>query len=89
VGFGKQIRRPHPESGFCHTCQCWWVPFPTKVQGAGWTLCSMCHDCPTTDDFGDIPWEQRRIRQLGFPGQAKYEKLHRLVLGVNYEGLSD
>lgn len=63
---------------------------PTKVQGIGWTLCSMCHDCPDKKaGFADIPWEQRRIRMLGVPGQRKYEKFHRRILGEKYEGSVD
>jgi len=59
---------------------------PTKIEGVGWTLCSQCHDCPWSNDFAAIPWEQRRIRQLGLPGEPKYERLHRRTLG---EGILD
>jgi len=55
---------------------------PTKItQSVGWCLCSQCHDCPWSNDFGEIPWEQRRIRLLGVPGEAKFERLHRRTLG--------
>jgi len=73
--------RPHSRALFCHDCRCWWVPMPTKVQGEGWALCSQCHDDPVLNDLSLIPWENRRIRLLGKPGEVKYERLHPRTMG--------
>jgi len=50
----------------------------------------MCHDCPNrAATFAEIPWEQRRIRLLGVPGEAKYDRLHRRILGEKDESTAD
>ena len=72
-----RLQSPNAAAKRCEKCAAWWVPFTTKVEQSGWTLCRQCHDGdPKIRDLELVPWEQRRIRFLGFKGEPFYDNRH-------------